>query len=44
MLTEFWYVQFKDGEIMYFDTELAMYKYLYERTQPGTVECYGKDC
>lgn len=43
MLKEFWYVQFKGGKIMYFDTELAMYKYLYERTQPGTVECYGRD-
>ena len=43
MLKEFWYIEFKDGNLMYFETELDMYKYLYEKTFPGTVECYGKD-
>ena len=38
-----WYIEFKDGDVMHFETELAMYKYLYEKTFPGTVECYGRD-
>ena len=38
-----WYVEFKNGMVEYFESELEMYKFLYEETNPGTVLCYGKD-
>ena len=43
MLEERWYVELKNGIVEFFDSELDMYKFLYEETTPGTVLCYGKE-
>ena len=37
-----YYVQFKNGEAEYFETELEMYKFLYEGVYESKVVCYGR--